>query len=272
MHVRLRLSLFSLLAFVLLSLLPSFGQAAGKYPVLNWQQLEARNPSVGMRLFYYLLRNDAGLMNSDEDVLRNFMATNNCQNATFSKTLSSEFDYPAMKAFYQSKAPEILKTAPMTLTVALNGFYLGQYDTTKHVFPFTDNHGAKKPPTVFHDLEPANDLQNVCPTLAARGVTQNRNFYAYYLHFKVNVQPVSISELRMDEDSARSFVQSLRFGQAGAGRPVTLLVDMEIHDAPTKLGPHLPNVGYAPVNVEGKIRKISIISTETNKTLGVILP
>ncbi len=264
---------FAYLSF-LICLSPSvlFGQAAGaKYPILNWQQLEAARPSAGMRLFFYLLRNDTELL-QDEDVLRNFMAVNNCQNNAFARALNIEFDYPGMKAFYQSKAPEILKTGPLSLSMMLSGFYLGQYDTAKKLFPFVDSHGTKPAATVFHNLEPGNDLHDTCPMLAVRGVTQKRDFYAYYLRYQVNVQPVTVSELPMDEAGARNFVESLRFGRAGAGRSVNLLVELDIIDAPTKLGPHLPNVGYAPVNVEGRIKKITIISVETQKTLGVIVP
>jgi hypothetical protein len=260
-----------------LALLVSFsnsallGQAvAAKYPILNWQQLEARGPSVGMRLFFYLLRNQPDLL-SDEDVLRNFMAANNCLNNAFPRALTSEFDYPGMKAFYQSKAPEIVKTSPMTLSLLLKGFYFGQYDAAKGVFPLVDVRGTKPTPTTFHDLEPGNDLHDTCPNLNNNGLARKRNFLANYLRYRVNVPPVSISELPMNAADARSLVEGLR-STAPPARGLTLLVDMDLVDAPAKLGSFVPGSGYPPVDVQGKIKKITIFSVQGNKTLGVIAP
>jgi hypothetical protein len=254
--------------FCLLSV-TAFGQATAKYPTLSWQQFEARGPSAGMRMFFHLLGNDLPMLD-DADVLRNFMAANNCQNTAFPKLLNSEFDYPGMAAFYKSNAAEILKGSPTSLSILLKGFYLGEYDASKGVFPFVGPHGEKKT-TVFHDLEPGNDLHDACPMLNNNSLAKNREFYATYLHFQVNVQPVTISDLPMDEASARSFVGSLRFGRAGAGRPVALLVDMDMLQTPTKLGPRLPTGGYSP-NLGGRINKITVFSVETNKNLGVIVP
>ncbi len=150
----------SLALLVCFSTTALFGQGtAAKYPILNWSQLEARGPSAGMRLFFYLLRNEPDLL-SDEDVLRNFMAANNCLNNAFPRALTSEFDYPGMKAFYQSNALQIVKTSPMTLSLLLKGFYFGQYDAAKGVFPLVDVRGTKATPTTFHDLEPGNDLHD----------------------------------------------------------------------------------------------------------------
>ena len=266
-------SVASLSLLICLSATALFGQApAAKYPILNWQQLETRGQSAGMRMFFYLLRNDAGLLNSDEDVFGNFIAANNCQNPNLGHQLSSEFDFPAMKAFYQAQAAQILQAAPTTLRLTVKGFYLGQYDTAKHVFPFVDPHGTKNTPIVFRDLEPNNDLHDTCPTMAAQGVSKSRNFYAYYMHYQIKVQPMTIAELPMDEAAARSFVEGLRFGQAGAGRQVSLSIDMDLIDAPTKLGPHQPNTGYAPVSVQAKVTKVTIYSLETNRPIGVITP
>jgi len=248
-----------------------FGQAAAaKYPILNWQQIEAQHPSPSMRLFFYLLRNEPDLL-SDEDVLRNFMAANNCLNNGFARILTSEFDYPGMKAFYQSKAPEIVRTSPMTLSILLKVFYFGQYDAAKGVFPLVDVRGAKPTPTTFRDLEPGNDLHDTCPNLNNNGLAKKRNFLAMYLHYRVNVPPVTISELPMAEADARSFVEGLR-STAPAARGLTLLVDMDLVDAPTKLGPFTPGSGYPAVDVQGRIKKITIFSVQDNKQLGVITP
>jgi len=246
---------------------------SGQYPILNWQQLEAGGQDTGMRLFFYLLRNDPPLQ-SDDDVLEQFMAANNCANAAFRQELTDEFNFPAMKAFYQRKMPEILKTGPMSISVVLKDFYLGDYDAGKGVFPFADRYGRKMP-TTLRDIEPVNDLRHTCNMPAAHA---NQKFSAPYLRFRVNVPPVTISEIPMNEAAARSYVEGLRFNRPGVGRGVSLLVDIEIIDAPTKPVPDPdPRSAAELINVEGKITKITVVCVQavgnvSNKTLGVIAP
>jgi len=75
----------------------------------------------------------------------------------------------------------------------------------------------------------------------------------------------------MNAADARSFVEGLR-ATTPAARGLVLLVDMDLVDAPAKLGSFVPGSGYRPVDVQGKIKKITIFSVQGDKTLGVIVP
>lgn len=245
-------------------------QAPAKYEILNWQRVEARGQSTGMRLFLNLLRNDPSLLD-DEDGFRYFMAANNCDNANpFMHALSSEFDYAGMVKFYKAKAPEVLKSTPTSLTMMLTGFYVGQYDAARGVFPFVDGHGQKKT-TVINNIDPRNDIRDTCPTISLN-VARKREFFAHQLQYQINVKPATISELPMDEAGARAFVEGLRLARPGQGRSVLLLVDMQILPTPTKLGQRMPNGAYSPVNFDGKITKITVLNAESQKSIGVIVP
>lgn len=61
------------------------------------------------------------------------------------REFATEFDYPGMVAFHKVKAPGILNDVPSAFHLELTGFFVGQYDPTKSVFPFTDALGQKKP-------------------------------------------------------------------------------------------------------------------------------
>jgi hypothetical protein len=262
-----------LLFLALLLCLPTLTVAQGsgpKYEVLNWQRVEARGQSTGMRLFLNLLRNDSPLLD-DEDVFRYFMAANNCDNANaFMHELSSEFDYGGMAKFYKGQAPEILKSTPNSLSMMLTGFFVGQYDSAKGVFPFVEGHGQKKT-TVINNLDPRNDLRDTCPSVGLN-IGRKREFFPYQLQYQINVKPATISELPMDEASARAFVEGLRLSRPGQGRSVLLLVDLEILPTATKLGQRMSNGAYPPVNFDGKIAKITVLNAESQKSIGVIVP
>jgi len=221
-----------------------------------------------MRLFLNLLRNDPALLN-DEAVLKHFMAANNCGNAiAFRKELNNEFDYPKMAAFYKDQAPEILKGVPSSLTVRLPAFFLGQYDSAKGAFPFVER-GQKKT-TTLTDIEPANDI-GACDAWGDFYGPRNGQgdpFFGQRLDYRINLKPISISELPMDEANAREFVEGLR---TGGTRSVLLVVNLEILPTPTK-SPQAAYNGRWLVNFDGRLNKITVYGAEQHQVLGVILP
>jgi hypothetical protein len=262
-----KMLLVSLILLCLQSLTAVAQGPASAFPVLNLPHLESRSgENDGLRLFLNLLRLNPALL-QDELILKHFIAVNNCNNSdAMLKAFDSEFDSPKIMAFYKAKAPEILNEAPSTIQPMIGPFYLGQYDAAKRAFPFVDP--TKKGATItIGDVEPQNDLQRAC---VAGGLFFKQPFDPFHsgapsgamvsqgLTYRLHFNPVTLTELPMDEASAQKYVASLPNYNPAARTPriVFLLIDMEILQEPAKL-----DIGRegALADFHVEVKKLSVV-------------
>jgi len=73
----------------------------------------------------------------------------------------------------------------------------------------------------------------------------------------------------MDEASARKFVEGLRLP---GNRPVLLIVELEIVQTPTSLGPASADYRIHYVNFSAVLKKVTVLGAESHQPIGVLLP
>ncbi len=246
---------------------------APAFPVLNLPRLEGRVGELdGVRLFMNVLRMDPTLLD-DDALLKHFMALNNCEPQNyngFMHAMGSEFDYPKMAEFYKARAPEILKGVPTILHLGLTGFQLGQYDSQKGSFPFLAHVNGPPAPTVLTDIEVK--MNDSCGTGQTYGPKDP--FPLRFIYYRINIKPINVTEVRMDEASARKYVATL--GKYSKIRPATLYLDLDVVQDPAKLripaaGEHAKLGEPLTVGMAGEMKKITVLGAG-NYVIGVIFP
>jgi len=234
----------------------------------------AAEPAVLLDL--NLARVKPDLVTNDQPFLNYFIMLNNCGNMAKLHSLTSEFDYPSMAAFYKSHAAEIL--APLSLSVGMMSpqLFLGEYDPARHAFPFVGymRPGAPAKPANLDGISVGNRVGLPCQnalqvatavrTTNLKSVSVLSNLGPFYtIHFKENSQ---FAELPMDEVHAREYVEGLR----GGGRMISLLVDFDILPEPPTIA---IKSGAAYITFEGKIKRVRAAkSAMPNVVLGTLYP
>jgi hypothetical protein len=233
-----------------------------------------KDPTVRFDLNYLRL-NPAAL--DQKPVMQYFVALNNCNQHDVERALFNELDYPALAAFYKSKAAQILAPLPRTITdVSFDRFIggyqqgnwrlwsqslsLGEYDPQRKAFPL------KYPGKDMVEIPEAlstDSNRNPGQTCPAAQKTAGAAHSFLPLKYEIAVRPAAYRELRMDEASARQYIDS-----AGQQRAVFLAVDVAILDS-------APNVDrgkdfVAKATFRAQVLRLRVIDSRTQKPLGAL--
>jgi hypothetical protein len=248
-------------------------QSSGTAGILDLEKIEKNGRIAGVRddLVWFRL-NDAVL--DDPDVMRYFIALNNCDSRTIIKEMNSEFEYPRLASYYKAKAPEILKNIPLWIGYSSRAF-LGEYDRGKKAFPFVDATGKRKTPITLNSFTMLPDrtglgytcgvalsAMNGRPTSLLSGGSGPR--------YAVTVPMTTFTYLAVDEASARQY--ALKAGPPGGGRSVTFLIEFDILPEKPEITPRARN-GFDPqVKFQARIGKITVLDDYAHKPMGTPTP
>jgi hypothetical protein len=211
-------------------------------------------------------------------VMQYFIALNNCSDRNIERAIYNELDYPALAAFYRSKASQILNSLPRTVTdVALYRFIggqqsgnwklwtqslsLGEYNAQRKVFPL--KYPGKDSVGIADSLSTGStrsDFTRSCPAAARPASAVNAYLPAEYV---ISIKPAVYRELPMDEEAARKYIDSSR-GQ----RNVFLAVDVTILDSPPVVEPLSKTSSRATFRAQ--TARIRVIDGNTQKPLGAL--
>lgn len=266
-------------------LLPPFVCAQNQAPklsVLSAHDLQAlQNSTTQLDLIW--LHADPSLL-ENRDVLKQFAILNNCSEdyrdwVKFRRSLDNEFDYPSIASYYKTKGHEILAEIPTEFSATLpnfimaNGavldFVLGEYNPERKAFSFVNLRGGPlTAPVALHNLS-APEVKGTCG-----GTLENAQY-------RVAFDEIKFTELRMDEDAARSYVSSLH---PGLPRIVYVQLELEIQptapqvskiQSPAPRSPYYGRTGAETtseiVTFKGKLKKASVV-TPQGRPLGVLYP
>jgi len=211
-------------------------------------------------------------------VMQYFIALNNCSDRNIERAIYNELDYPALAAFYRSKASQILNSLPRTVTdVALYRFIggqqsgnwrlwtqslsLGEYNAQRKAFPLKY---PGKDNVEIADLLSSDgtrsDLTKTCPVAVKPAAAATPYLPAQYL---ISIKPAAYKELPMDEDAARKYID----GSSGQ-RNVFLAVDVTILDRPPAIAP-LSNT-TKKATFQAQTTRIRVIDGRSLKPLGAL--
>lgn len=236
----------------------------------GWQAITSRGNYLPVQLDLLLLRAQPSLLD-DPSFMRYFIMLNQCgappaQQMSVMRSLRSEFDYPAMAAFYKPRVADIVKVAPDRFTIAMaapygpEGHYqLGEWDPGRKAFPFVDLH--KKPAAVkFDNVTPGGD----------RNCTRNIQPDSTPV-YRVMFSEQKFAELPISEEAARAY--TLR--HTPGTRHVTAIVEVQVLPDPPQIAKKDPRTGDKQLYVtfQGKVTKVSIITDDSfRQMMGVLYP
>lgn len=249
---------------------------------------QLQNQSVTGQLSLLWLRSNPSLFDSDKSAWRSFVLMNNCDASerdyiSVMHALNSEFDAPKIVDFYKPKKSSILNltsdqfTVTMQFSPAGQSFNLGQYDVTAKAFPFVNLGGVKTPVS----------LTRLAPGDAHGGRCSN----PFNVSYEVDFPAVELSEVHMDENAAKQFVNDelrsrVTFGERP--RPIYVQIIVEVlPGVPKVLKAAVPNTNTAmrglilgraqgtqrpTVVFPGKVNKVTAIAIYDGHPLGVLYP
>ena len=253
--------------------------------ITNWDSSHGRltaedfqrinQPSVRFDLNFLRL-NPAAL--DQKPVMQYFIALNNCNDRNVERAIYNELDYPALAAFYRSKASQILNSLPRTITdVALYRFIggqqqgslrmwtqslsLGEYNVQRKAFPL--KYPGKDNVEISDSLSSdstRSDIGKTCPVAAKPAATVNAYLPAQYV---ISIKPATYRELPMGEDAARKYIDS-----SNGQRSVFLGVDVTILDRPPVIVP-LSNTSRK-ATFQAQTTRIRVIDGRSLKPLGAL--
>ncbi|MGH9453127.1 MAG: hypothetical protein ACRD2O_04065 [Terriglobia bacterium] len=256
--------------------------SAPKLGVLSAHDLQALQDST-TQLDLLWLHADPTLLENPAN-LKQFAILNNCSSdyrdwVKFRMSLDNEFDYRSIAFYYKSKGQEILADIPTKFTATLqnflwaNGgtvdFVLGEYNMERKVFPFVNIRGGQLTAPVTLRNFTAPGVRGPCG-----GKLENAEYRVAFDDFK-------FTELRMDEDAARSFVASLR-----PSLPRIVFVQLELEllpsapqvskvQTPAPRNPYYGRTGTETtsevVTFRAKLTKATVV-TPQGRPLGVLYP
>ena len=224
----------------------------------------------------FLRLNPAAL--EQKPVMQYFIALNNCNDRNVERAIYNELDYPALAAFYRSKASQILNSLPRTITdVALYRFIggqksgnwrmwtqslsLGEYNVQRKTFPL--KYPGKDTVEISDSLSSdstRSDLAKTCPVAGKPAATVNAYLPAQYV---ISIKPAMYRELPMEQDAARKYIDS-----SNGQRNVFLGVDVTILDRPPVIVP-LSNTSKK-ATFQAQTTRIRVIDGKTLKPLGAL--
>ncbi len=233
------------------------------------------DPTVRFDLNYFRLNPEAL---DQKPVMRYFIALNNCNNPDIGRASFNELDYPALAAFYKSRAPQILNSLPRTVTdVALYRYIggdrvndwvlwskslsLGEYDSRRKAFPL--KYPGKDAVTISDSLSmdsSARDLRKTCPAAARAAGEVSVHLPAKYV---IAMKPAVYRQMPMDEEAARKYIETAR-----PDRSVFLAVDVTILDQPPEISRSDTTISQAAFRVQPA--RIRVIDSNTVNPLGTL--
>lgn len=192
-----------------------------RYGRITNDDLERINDATVRYDLNYFRLNPAVL--SEKPVMQYFIALNNCNHRDMERALFNELDYPALAAFYQAKAAQILASLPRTITdVSFDRYIggqrsgnfvmwaqsisLGEYNPQRKAFPLKyPGKDVMGIPEALSMESRGRNLARTCP--AAQKAASAVNQYLP-LNYEILLRPASYRELPMDEVSARQYIDS----------------------------------------------------------------
>ena len=253
--------------------------------ITNWDSAHGRltaedlqrmnQPTVRFDLNFLRL-NPAAL--DQKPVMQYFIALNNCSDRNIERAIYNELDYPALAAFYRSKASQILNSLPKTVTdVALYRFIggqqsgnwklwtqslsLGEYNVQRKAFPL--KYPGKDNVEITDSLSSdgtRSDLTKACPVAAKPAAAVSVYLPAQYV---ISIRPAAYRELPMDEDAARKYIDS-----SSGQRNVFLAVDVTILDSPPTVAPLSNKTSKATFRAQ--TTRIRVMDGRSLKPLGAL--
>jgi hypothetical protein len=238
--------------------------------------LLANNAYVIMDLNYIAANPD--LLN-DKNVLRYFALINNCSRNTDSarslkdaklrESFHNELEYPAIEKYYKSKAPEILARVQKSLIVTVANGVLGEYDTTKNLFPVTSYPGPKTSIKIQSDISTrgAAVVENggsICMD-ATNLRNHDANFPAVYI---VSIgRSITIGEVPIQLATARDYIES-----TPGRRDVRFDAKLNFSNTPPKVVQHCPRPDTMCVVLQATVANISVLKAGARLAFGGAKP
>jgi hypothetical protein len=233
----------------------------------DFQQIALDSNQTGILLDLDLMRFGEGVLD-DRPFFDYFVLLNNCGNSKILSQMNSEFDYPAIKAFYKEKAPQILASVPSTLTVRIPGPSLGVYGPATASFPWRLSGGAAwnnasgTGPFKLNYLSLLSSRVSRCIGGVRRyGSTIFNKRSGDWPVYQVTFPTLTFASLPMNEEAAKKYVESLGPREV---RMTSFILSIEIlPQSPQLKEIDAPMTRYArelQVTFAGQVKKVTVVS------------
>ncbi len=216
---------------------------------------EIEKLSIGERLDFNLYKLAPETLKK-KVYMQYLIARSNCEpNFDVASKTFSEFDYPTLSKFYAEHLPQVLSDVPNSFNIVVIGEHggnvLSDYDMEKKSFTIT-NLGINPQPIILNKITLQLGVRSYFFFCKNDEKSINFQFPAPASSYTIEIPRVSFSELKMNEDDARKYVDQV----SGGVRLFTILSTVEIL-------PVRPNISGGSVTFSGKLKKLQLMTGDT---------
>jgi len=234
--------------------------AAGNFPTIDASIYKNNiEDSPGIILTLDMIRKIPSILDDETPLLQDFIKLNYCHSSTIDRQLNSEFDYPAIAAFYKAHASQILAGMPLAVPPAQTHIDLGEYDASHSEFPVRASGNPRQGVYVDHvDIDSGGEVSSCVSILNFGGylvIDRGGVLTRFGAVYRVAFAPVAFSELPMDVASAQRYVEGLPDPSARGAR---VEIGLQPLDA-------VPTITFIPpyrtvVTFPARVTEIKVIS------------